>query len=302
MARWGICATVRAPAAPLHAFVAHHLDLGASRIWLHFDDPADPALPSVAAVPRVQAIACDEGYWQRLCGRRPEAHQNRQSRNIQSVCARARLPWVAHLDHDEFLVADRPVARILAELPPERVLLRIAPFEALHDPGLPDDIQTARHFRGALRGPGHTADRAALYGAHAGMLTDGMLGHSAGKCFFRTGIPGLRPQIHGAFVGQDRLPGGPFAADLALLHFHAADPDDWLSHLDFRLARGAYRGRPALVAHLAHATAPERRQFYDAVQRASPALLAGLDRLGQLRRHDLGLRAKVARLFTAAQA
>ena len=302
MPRWGICATVRAPTDQVLAFAAHHLDLGAARIWLHFDDPDDPALPVLAALPRVKAIACDAAYWQALCGRRPAAHQNRQSRNIQRVCDAARLPWIAHLDHDEFLVADRPVAEILGTAAPGRPMVRAAPFEALHDPSLPDDIQTARHFRAALRGAAHAQQRHALYGPYADMLPDGMLGHSAGKCFFRTGIPGLRPQIHGAFAGTERLPGGPFDPGLELLHIHAADPAQWLAQLDFRLAQGAYRARPDLVAHLTAASATDRRRFYDAVQGASPDLLDRLSRLGLLRTHDLGLRAKVARLMAMRQA
>jgi hypothetical protein len=129
-----------------------------------------------------------------------------------------------------------------------------------------------------------------------------MLGHSVGKCFFRTGIPGLRPQIHGAFVGAERQPGGPFEPGLVLLHFHAPNPGEWLAHLDFRLSRGAYRARPELAAYLGAATPADRKRFYDAVQDASPDTLDRLSQLSLLRQHDLGLRAKVARLLAKRQA
>ncbi len=71
MARWGVCATVRAPADQVLAFVAHHLDLGADRIWLHFDDPDDPALVLAAPLPRVTAVACDDAYWRTSWGGAP---------------------------------------------------------------------------------------------------------------------------------------------------------------------------------------------------------------------------------------
>ena len=278
------------------AFVAHHLGLGADHIWLHFDDPDDPALATAARLPRTTAIACDDAYWQATCKRRPDAHQNRQSRNLQRVYAAKPLPWIAHIDHDEFLLPSRPIAEILDGLSPDQPLLRIAPFEALHDPALPDDIFTARHFRGALRGTEHAQNRDLVFGPAARLLPEGMLSHAAGKCIFRTGIPRLTPQIHGAFRDKQRVRGGAFHPDIALLHFHAHDREGWLNKLDFRLRHGGYRARPEMVAWLLAASAEERRTFYDTVQAPSPDRLALLGRLGVLRTETLGLRDKVAHL------
>lgn len=277
MIRWGICTTLRAPEDAVRGFIEHHLALGPARIWLHFDDPDDPAAAVAAAYPRVTAIRCGAGYWQKLVGRRPPTHQLRQMRNVGRVWAKTDLDFVLHIDVDELLLADRPVADCLADLDPERAILRVEPWEALHDPALPPGPFAARHFRRAL------APGSAALGPFAAVLPTGMLSHTAGKCFFRTGVPGMVPNIHGARIAGERVPGGRFHPDLALLHFHAHDPAAWRAALPFRLTKGAYQFQPALQAHLAAADAAGVAAFYDAVQVARPEYLAALAAEGALR-------------------
>lgn len=292
MGNWGICTTVKAPALQVMAFVAHHLELGATRIWVHFDDPDDPAFDALAGIDGVTAIRCDEAYWARTCKRRPDAHQNRQARNMQRVYHEAALPWLTHIDVDEYLVGDTPVSEVLGSLAADRSLMRVAPFEALHDPSLEDDIFTARHFRAVVRG-GDPARRK-VFGRYAPLLPKGALSHSQGKCFFRTGVAGLEPRLHGAFMGKERMDSGAFHPALALLHFHAQDPDQWLGRLAFRLSKGAYHFNPALQAHLTGADEAEVAAFYRSVQEATPKTLTTLAEMGLLREAALGLRAKVA--------
>ncbi|MDT8854544.1 glycosyltransferase family 2 protein [Paracoccaceae bacterium Fryx2] len=296
MADWGLCTTVKAPAEQVLAFVAHHLGLGAARLWLYFDDPEDPAAGALAGLDRVTVIRCDADWWK---GDRPEAHQNRQGRNMKRTWRAARLPWVGHIDVDEFLLPDAPIARALAAVPGDQPQVRLAPWEALHDPALPDDIFTARHFRAQMGGAAQAANRIRVFGPYAPLLPSGMLSHSAGKCFFRTGVPGLQPRLHGAFIAGQRLDGGDFHPGIALLHFHAEDPARWKHRLQFRLTRGAYKFNPALQAHLAAADAGGIDAFFDRVQTPSPECLALLGRLGLLRTTRLGLREKVAALTGA---
>jgi len=296
MPRWGVCATVKAPVDQVLAFAAHHLDLGANRIWLHFDDPADPAADAVAGLRRITPIRCDEAYWAKVAGRRPPTHQLRQFRNVARVYRRTDMDFVAHFDVDEFLIANTPVPEILADLPEQRAVLRVEPWEALHDPGLPDDIFTARHFRRGLA----VEDVAAVervFGPYAPLLPRGMLSHTVGKCFFRTGVDGMMPNIHGARIAGERVFGGRFHPDLALLHFHAQDPERWTRGLEFRLSKGAYQFLPALQAHLLKADAEGIAAFYAAVQVATPATLTALYQAGLLREVALGLREKVEALL-----
>lgn len=291
---WGLVSTVKAAPDKVLAFVAHHLALGAARIWLYFDDPSDPAFDRVAGITQVTAVRCDETRWA-AAGGRPDRHQNRQSRNAQAAYRACRLPWLGHIDVDEFLWPARPVSEILASLPPDQLTLRMEPFEAMHDAGLPDDIFTARAFRGPLKSR-HAHLREAALGSYAALLPEGHLSHTNGKSFFRTGIPGLSPRLHGAFLNKERLAGPPFDRRLRLLHFHAQDREGWLAALPFRLTRGAYQYHPELQAHLHQAGPEEIAFFYDRTQTLGPDTARMLEDDGRLIRADLGLRARVAAL------
>ena len=300
MAEWSIIATVKAPPDQVLAFLAHHLPLGPARIRLCFDDPADPARAAVAGLPRVEAMACDDAYWADHRLPRPDKHQARQAFNAQILYRSQPEPWLLHLDVDEFLAADAPadtpVAQLLDRVPRHRPVLRIAPWEALHDPTMADDIFTARHFRAELSGPHHADHRAQVFGPYAPLLPAGVLSHAIGKCFFRTGIAGLRPWIHGANIRGERVPPGAPSPEMAVLHFHAQDPVLWRAQLPFRLARGAYVLKPELQAFLQAASPAELDAFYLHVQTATPAALALLRREGLLREASLSLRAKLATL------
>lgn len=298
MIRWGLVATVKTPAEKLLAFLAWHLDLGVARICLYFDDPGDPALATLSALPalagRVVLTPCDDAHWQRLGGR-PGRHQNRQAKNARDAYRATDLDWLGHLDADEFLWAEAPVAEILAALPREQIMCRAEPFEAMHDPALPDDIYTARAFRGALKAR-HAALRSPVLGGFAGILPEGMLSHAAGKALFRAGIPGLSPRLHGAFIGGERLPGPAFDPRLKLLHFHAQDRAAWASALPFRLTRGAYQYHPELCAFLSGATEAQIAGFYDETQILTPRKAGALRAAGRLAELQLDLAARVARL------
>lgn len=296
MADWGLCATIKAPADQVLAFVAHHLGLGASHIWLFFDDPDDPAFDAVATIAGVTATRCDDAYWKSVCKTRPDAHQNRQSRNMRRVYNLAALPWIGHLDVDEFLHPARPVSEILTTLPRDRILLRLAPWEALHDPDLPDDIFTARQFRAALKGPLLHKARLMAFGAFADLLPDGVLSHAAGKCFFQRGFAGLQPRLHGAFLNGERVKGGEFDPEIALLHFHAEDPKRWRANLQFRVTLGAYKFNPALQAYLRDATEAEVEAFYQKVQQPDADVRSWLADAGLLQNAHLGLRDQIAAL------
>lgn len=294
MTSWGIVATVKAPVGKIWAFAAWHLHLGATRIFLCFDDPDDPAIGHLDH-PRLALLRCDTAHWQPLGGR-PDRHQNRQSKNAAHVYRQAGLDWLAHVDVDEFLFPDRPMAQILSGLMPDQFLCRAEPFEAMHNPALPDDIYTATEFRGALK-PRHTALRPPVLGRYAEVLPEAMLSHANGKAFFRTGVPGLSPRLHGAFRDGQRLEGPPFQPGLALLHFHAQDRAAWLAALPFRLTRGAYQYHPALQEFLASARPDEIDAFYAETQILTPQKRELLRSEGRLVEARLALRDKVAQIF-----
>ncbi len=299
--RWGTCTTVKAPLPQVLAFVAHHLGLGAQRVWLFFDDPDDPAAAAVEGLSGVRVVRCDDGHWRKNgTGKgektRPEAHQVRQSQNVGAVYRRTTLDWLVHLDIDEFIWPSRPIPEVLAEAPADAPALRMAPWEALHDPALPDDIFTAHAFRRALKGPEFAALKDDVFGPYAEMLDQGAVSHAAGKCFFRAGVEGLSPRIHTAMIKGERLILRAVMADVALLHFHAQDRADWIARLPFRATKGAYRANPPFFVWYSLTGPTGVEDFYNHVQMATPDMLNRLRRAGALIEADLGLRAQVARL------
>ena len=285
---WGICITAHAPEDQLRAFLAHHLELGASHIWLHLDDPADPVADALKGIDRVTVIPCDDAWWGK---RRPDRHQNRQSRNMRRLYDAAPLPWIAHLDVDEFILPHRPVAEVLAAS--DAILVRMRPWEALHDPARPSGLFAARTFRAPLR---DLEQRIAAFDDHAPAMASGALSHIVGKAFFRTGVPGLEPRLHGGFLNKERITGIGFTEDLPLLHFHAQDREAWLQRLPFRLERGAYTNNAPLNDFLSSASDDQIRAFYDAVMSPPAPVLDRLREDGLLIEADLDLARKAAAL------
>ena len=293
MLTWGLVATVKAPEEQVLAFIAHHLSLGATHLWLYFDDPADPACPRVARLPRVTATLCSDTYWATRGGRH-ERHQNRQARNARTAQRACTLDWLGHVDVDEFLHAPRPIAEILAEVPASVPDLRMEPFEAMHE-SLPDDIFTARQFRGPLHDR-HGALRPLILGEATALLPKGNLSHANGKSFCRPAMPGVALRLHTVFLKQQRTP-TLFDPGLRLLHFHAQDYPAWRCALPFRLDRGAYQYHPALQAYLSAATDEQVRDFYQTTQTLTPEKISLLQAHDRLITTDLSLRAKVAALL-----
>lgn len=293
MVTWGLVATVKAPEEQVLAFIAHHLSLGAAHIWVFFDDPTDPAHARIASLPRVTATLCTDAYWAARGGRH-ERHQNRQARNARTAQRACKLDWLGHIDVDEFLHAPRPVADMLAEVPEGTPDLRMEPFEAMHE-ALPDDIFTARQFRGPLHDR-HAALRPAILGGAAALLPKGNLSHANGKSFCRPAMPGVALRLHAVFLHQERTQ-TPFHPELRLLHFHAQDQAAWQRTLPFRLDRGAYQFHPALQAYLSAATKAEVEAFYQTTQTPTDEKIALLRAHDRLITTDLGLRSKVAALL-----
>ena len=273
---------------------AHHLSLGADHIRIYFDDPADPAHAALAGLPRVTATLCTEAHWKAM-GSRHDRHQNRQARNAKAAYQHCTSAWLCHIDVDEFILPDRPVADILDTVAAEALLVRMEPFEAMHDPTIPDDIYTARLFRGAIQHDFWQLRHPAV-GRYRRLIRDGMLSHTVGKVFFRTGVPGLAPRLHSGLLGKTRIAVPDFHPDLRLLHFHAQDRQAWLDAVPFRVTRGAYQYKPLLQAHLAAATPEEVAAFYLRTQTVKPAVAATMLEVGRAVEADLGLRAKVAAL------
>ena len=295
MASWGLVATVKASKDKILAFAAHHLALGASHLALYFDDPTAPIPSVLTRHPKVTVVRCNDAYWTEGGKSRPGEHQARQTRNARHATRRATTDWLVHIDVDEFLHTPRPLADILDDADPDRLVLKFEPFEAMHDPMLPDDIYTSREFRGALRHEFWPRRRAVL-GDYRKVMRDGMLSHTVGKVIFRTASGKLMPKIHTVMLRGAHVPTPDWHPELKLLHFHAQDRAAWLEALPFRLTRGAYQFRPDLQAFLQKATPAEIDAFYLRTQVMPLDLARLLEGAGRLLVVDLHLRQKVQAL------
>lgn len=300
--KWGIVSTIKAPLAEIQTFCAHHLELGAHRIYLYLDDPEQDAADSLSAHPKLRVQVCDEGYWNRHLGRRPAKHQPRQVENARHAYSRrVEVDWLTHIDVDEFLWPTTPLPDQLAALPGDCIVARIRPAEALATT-TPDPVT---HFKRL------TIDRAMrdqqsrrIYPTFGRHLNGGFLSHVQGKLIYRTGQPGLHAKIHNVFVGEQMNPGQQELTGTELLHMHAKSPKAFLAAFRYRLKSGSYRSElgPATQGGVTmHDLFSSIWQdsgeagllaFYNEVCTANPDLLARLSAENLLSSHAMDLERK----------
>ncbi|MBP0481971.1 glycosyltransferase family 2 protein [Sagittula salina] len=298
---WGTVTTVKAPLEAIQRFAAWHLEQGAHRVYIYLDEDVPETLNALKTHPKIRVMHTDADYWAKRKGR-PEKHQVRQSMNARHCNNRKpEVDWLAHIDVDEFLIPDRPIANQLSAMPAEALCARVRPMEALAP--MPGDAGPTA-FKAFHRDQKARQDAAeACFPTWGPHLSGGFLSHVAGKLFFRTGLKGLQIKIHNVILNEVKNPGQADLPGIALGHFHANDWPHFLSSYRFRLERGSYRAdlKPqvrragALSLHdlfcVIEADGGETalRAFFDEVCLATPTLCERLNRHGLLRRHDLDL-------------
>ena len=84
--------------------------------------PDPQAEAALRAHPKCRVILCDDDYWNRRSRKgRPDKHQPRQSLNAtHCLNKRPQVDWLAHIDVDEFLWSEIPIADRLARVAPDR--------------------------------------------------------------------------------------------------------------------------------------------------------------------------------------
>lgn len=306
MTRWGLVSTIKAPLDQIQAFAAHHLELGAHRLYLYLDAPDPQAEAALRAHPKIRVKVCDDAYWAASGIDRPRKHQPRQTHNATAAYARAQdVDWLLHIDVDEFLWSDGDVAQHLAALSEDCMAARVRPMELLSGS---DSLYKAFVPPGPDRH--RIVDR--LYPTYGQFLKGGFLSHVAGKLFARTGAPDVTFKIHNVLHGDAMNPGGAELAHVQLCHHHAPDWTEWQATYRFRMEQGSYRAqlgpnRPreqgGLKTHelfsMIEEEDPENglRAFFEEVCQDTPRLRAALQAEGLLRQCDLDLARKTRRHF-----
>lgn len=310
-ASWGVISTIKAPKQAVLNFCAHHLEMGADRLYIYLDEPDQDTFKSLKSHPKIRPVQCDAEWWAKRKSR-PDKHQARQFLNARHACnRRADVDWLTHIDCDEFLLSDQAVSEVLEAMPLSALCGRIRPIEALADdpqnPTQPDTCFKAFHL--PLKERNAATD--AIFPEFGPYLSGGFLSHVAGKMFFRAGI-GMKVKIHNAYLDDDENPGLVEMPDLSLAHLHAESWEAWRAQFDYRLDRGSYRAalgpppgrvKSGLNMHqMFHALIDSDgedglRRFHQEVCVATPELQARLADHGLLRRVNLELDRKRAAHF-----
>lgn len=309
MTRWGLVATIKAPLDQIQAFAAHHLELGAHRLYLYLDAPDPQAEAALRAHPKIRVKVCDDAFWQAAPINRPKKHQLRQTHNAGHAYARAGdVDWLLHIDVDEFLWPETPKADVAAHLdalPATCMAARVRPMELLSG-------SDALYKAFIPPGPDRHRIIARLYPTYGQFLKGGFLSHVAGKIFARTGQQDVTFKIHNVFHGDVMNPGGAELHPLRVCHNHAPNWDQWQSSYQFRLKQGSYRAELApnrphekggLNMHELFAMIeqddPETglRAFFEEVCQDNPRLRGALQAEGLLQHCDLDLDRKTRAHF-----
>ncbi len=302
---WGIVSTIRAPRSDIMRFAAHHLDIGADRLHIFLDEPPTEDLTALRAHPRIKVRLCDAAFWKRRGRPRPDKHQVRQSQNANLVYARTDLDWVAHIDVDEFLWPQSPIADVLRELPQDIPAARIRPVEALAGG---EDLYKAFIPEGPNRQPLVEA----LYPKYGAFLLAGFMSHVQGKLFVRGGQKNLSDRIHNLYQNGKFLPCTTEIPQIDLCHRHAPDWEHWLAHYRFRIEHGSYQASPTpnrprklgglnkfeLLSWIEAELGSEGlKDFFDEISAADPDVMTRLEDHDIIRHRPLDLDQKVAKHF-----
>ena len=299
---WGVVTTAKAPLDDILNFCAHHLSIGAHRIYLYLDDGDAKAAEILSRHPRMRVFETDAAWWAKR-GRRPEKHQVRQSTNVRHACNRRQeVDWLAHIDIDELLWPAADLGETLGALDHDVKTARVRPAEALaHDPAHPTD-DTCFKCLCPDRDTWHALS-AKVFPQFGQYLNSGFLSHVQGKVFIRMGL-GMVMKIHNAYLDDIENPNPVELDSVRLLHLHAESWDQWRARFDYRLSKGSYRselkppipaGRGGVPLHdlfqglLEDQGEAGLRAFYTEICQASPDVITRLQEAGLLFRCNMGL-------------
>ncbi|NHF72782.1 glycosyltransferase family 2 protein [Paracoccus xiamenensis] len=217
---WDVVVTAKDTREAIGLFISRYKRMGASRIFIHYDDPDHVHLFDDE---RIEITVCDADYW---AGARPDGLERRQKHNATLARARSGADWIFSCDVDEHLWSEQQVSKLLDAVPEHVLSVSVPPVEAVYTaaPESEDDIVSTPWFKvqerdAAARGTFWTEKLGDL----AGLSTAGYWGHTHGKSFTRVrGTPPLAEMPLHNHAGRT-----PFAP--------ARLPGLWLRHYDCRI-------------------------------------------------------------------
>jgi hypothetical protein len=307
---WSIACTMLGAPETVAPFVAHHLSLPVRAVHVFLDRlDADVAALFAQAGPRLQVTVCDDPWWARRRGGRPDKIFLRQYWNTEQARRVSDADWMVHIDSDEFLVPAHdgapPLAESLGRVPAEIGWARIPNLERVFLAG----AARTTVFDGAFRR--QIIDEALekrLYGPDTPFLKNGFSAYVRGKFAIRTKSPLEVRQHEAAFPGTqgrnapDQIPPFQVLSDQALLHIDGWTALHWTAKLIRRVEAGraesGHRGRKAQIAYMQQAQdADTRRALFDRLQRLGPRRAAAMRDAGFLRETPFDPRPAIDTIF-----
>ncbi len=230
---WSVAATIRSRPEYVADFTRSYLALGASELFIFFDDPAHGNATEKVDDARVISFVCDDGYWRSLGQTRPERLNDRQLANLRHARSRTNSGWLLNVDLDERVYTETGINEVLGGQPADVLSVSLPPAEALYD-DLPT-IETAFRtpwFKRVLAerealATGVGAILFAMHGDLARLTRHGLFGHVKGKYFVRTGLPRVVLRLHAVAVSDGSKIVGATVPGLELLHFDSLTYEDW---------------------------------------------------------------------------
>lgn len=313
--RWAVVATVKAPLVDIAGFAAHHLSLGAARVYLYLDDPHNANISAdinadiafLQSHEKIDVTVCDAAWYADLKRPRHDTHQRRQMFNATHAYRRLEADWLAHIDVDEFILPAKKIEKLLANVSPSDALVQMPSAELLA-PQPPDD--TPRFFKLTPRQANQPSTvREDIYPTYGLHLRGGFISHIDGKIFVRGGLKNITVGIHSLLYQGLAATNKHVQNTLRLGHAHAPSWEIFQKHLSFRLSHGSYRKRDNsdfrladIIDYLRESECETEgktglQHLFNEVNAATPALVAALCDHNMLIEHPLDLDGKIRDVF-----
>lgn len=228
---WHVGAILNEPLSETLRFAAWYLDAGADGLTLMFDNPQDPAIGVLGDHPKITCIPCTPEFWQARGLTQDTRFTKRQNAALTWAYGQQTCDWLLNVDADEFMyVASGDIARFLAGVPADVDAVRVETAEIVDHEGAGTVYRMAMERDVARR---IYQDSIGLFGPRR----RGLIGHSQGKSFTRSGLQGVSlrqhwPQRAGGDLKEQIAGAGP---EMALLHHIGLDYDVWRSKLAWRI-------------------------------------------------------------------
>lgn len=264
-----IVTTLRNAGRMLDSFIAYHLAVGFSHIFLFFDDPTDPDLPRMRAHPAITAVAHDEALreaWKSLS--QYEAQRAfidcevmaRQVLNAELAMglARARgFDWLLHIDSDELFYSPHQ------SVPAHFAALEGQSFDTMNYPNfesVPERVDIGDAFREVdlFKPPAHLAQfspaATRLVQATPQLLPNFFHFYASGKSAVRLAAQDMRPMGVHDFIRADGTYPGTRSTRHFILHYACCGfenfwtkyvtlgrfPDTWWNTYDIAASIGPF--------------------------------------------------------------